>query len=349
MTENVMKYTYNKQIPLQLQIWLATNTYKGSDDPNAVSATAALKPVKSLILSGRAQDIIDDAVSNGDFSALQALNKPNLIDVLKSRMGTAIHDSTEMAWINNYRGAFKDLGYTDAFIDRIVINPDDSTNVPEDAVIVYTEKRLERSIAGKNISGELDFAFNGVIQDLKTTSTYAFKYADDQKHTMQMSIYKWIFEGNGIELEEIAQINYLFLDWSKPRAAQDPNYPQLPTVGVEVPLHDSKTVEEFLTNKIDMIEELKDAPEEDMPDCTPDEIWQRESKWAYYADPAKVGGRATRVFDNYGDAVAHKNSKTTGILVERPGEVVFCNYCAGASLCKQKDKYIQAGLLETIE
>ena len=235
-----MKYAYSKLIPLQLQIWLATNTYKGSNDPKALSATAFLKAVKSLILAGRAQDMVDEAVSNGDFSALQALNKPNLLDVLKSRMGTAMHDSAEFAWETNYRQAFKDLGYTDAYIDRIVLNPEPEDTIPKDAIVVYTEKRLEREIDGFVVSGEADFIFNGVIQDLKTTSTYAFKYADDEKHKMQMSIYKWIFEDHGIHVDDIGQINYLFLDWSKIAAARDPKYPPLPTVGVEVVLHDSE-------------------------------------------------------------------------------------------------------------
>lgn len=349
MTDNYMKYTYNKLIPLQVQIWLATNTYKSSENPKSLSATAFLKSVKSLILSGRAQDMIDTAVSNGDFSALQALNKPDLLGLLKSRLGTAIHDSTEHAWISNYRQAFKDLGYTDAYIDRIVLNPEPSTELPDDAIVVYTEKRLERDIGGYTVSGEADFIFNGVIQDLKTTSVYAFQYADDKKHTMQMSIYKWIFEGHGIKIHDQAQINYLFTDWSKIKAESDPKYPPLATVGVEVELNDSSTVESFLSSKIAMIEELTDSPEEHMPDCTPEEVWQRESKWAYYADPAKVGGRASRVFNSYEEAVIHKNTKNTGVIIERTGQVTFCNFCAGASLCKQKDKYIQAGLLEYAE
>jgi hypothetical protein len=348
MSENLMKYTYNKLIPLQLQIWLATNTYKTSPDPKTLSATAFLKSIKSLILSGRAQDMVDEAVSNGDFSALQALNKPDLLGLLKSRMGTAIHDSAENAWIKNYRQAFKDLGYTDTYIDRIVINPEPSDEIPDDAIVVYTEKRLEREIGGYTVSGEADFIFNGVIQDLKTTSVYAFQYADDAKHTMQMSIYKWIFEAHGIKIDDMAQVNYLFTDWSKIKADTDKTgkYPPLATVGVEVALNDTNEVENFLLHKISMIEEHTDSPEEDIPNCTPEEVWQRQSKWAYYQDPNKIGGRASRVFDSYDEAVIHKNTKNVGVIMERPGQVTFCNFCAGASLCKQKDDYINAGLLE---
>lgn len=348
MSDTFMKYTYNKLIPLQTQIWLATNTYKNSTNVKTLSATAFLKSVKSLILSGRAQDMIDEAVSNGDFSALQALNKPDLGGLLKSRIGTAIHDSHESAWINNYRQAFKDLGYTDTYIDRIRLNPDPSDDLPDDAIVIYTEKRLEREIGGYTVSGEADFIFNRVIQDLKTTSVFAFKFADDKKHTMQMSIYKWIFEGHGIKLDDVGQINYLFTDWSKIQADRDPKYPPNSTLAVEVPLNDTKTVEDFLSHKIAMVEEFTDMPEESMPDCTPEEVWQRESKWAYYqsGDTTK---RATKV-GTYAECVAKKTEKgDIGIVVERPGQVTFCNFCAGASLCKQKDTYIHAGLLEYSE
>ena len=351
MTDNLMKYSYSTLIPLQIQIWLATNTYKSSKDPKTLSATAFLKSVKSLILSGRAQDQIDEAVTNGDFSALQALNKPDLLGLMKSRMGTAMHDSVERAWKTNYVNAFKDLGYSNAYIDRIVVNPEPDEELPEDAIVVYTEKRLERNISGYTVSGELDFVFNKVIQDLKTTSTYAFKYADDAKHTMQMSIYKWIFEGNGIELSDHAQINYIFNDWSKIARDRDKTgkYPPLATIGVEVILNTSEEVETFLKNKIDLIELHHDSDEEHLPECTPEEVWQRESKWAYYTDPTKITGKAYRVFDTYEEAVKLRNERGNGIIQERPGQVTFCNFCAGASLCKQKDRYIDAGLLEYSE
>jgi len=341
-----MKYTYSDIIPLHIQVWLATDTYLKSEDPKEISATGLLKPTKSIILSERVQQQRTTAITNGEFSLLDQLNKPDLQGFVKSRIGTSIHDSVENAWKTNYKQALSDLGYGEDFIHRINLNPQSFSEINPDDIVVYTEKRLKRKIGEHTISGELDFVFNKVIQDLKSTSTYAFKYTDDAKHTMQMSIYHWIFSGNGIDLDTQAQVNYLFTDWSPITAARDPNYPPANAVGVQVQLLPHSEVESFIANKIQMVEEGRNLAETDLIQCTPEELWQSESSWAYYGNVDKLDGRATKKFDNYQEAVKHKNEKGKGVIIERPGLIKFCNYCNGASLCTQKDTYIAAGLLE---
>jgi hypothetical protein len=341
-----MKYSYNENVPLHLQVWLATDHYKKSNNPKEISATALLKPVKSSVLSFRAKAQIDQAISLGETGLLEKLNRPELSGLLKSRLGTALHDSVKRAWVGNYKQALTDLGYSEAYIDRIVLNPETEQGLPQDAIVVYTEVRKYRNLDNHTISGELDFVFDKIIQDLKSTTGYAFKFADEEKHNMQMSIYKWIFKGNGIHLNDIAQVNYLFTDWNPTQAASNPAYPQSNTAGVTVALQDDTQVENFIRNKIQLFEEFQDAPEDVLPPCLPEELWQAESTWAYYSSADKIGGRAGKVSTEYAEIAAHYNSKGSGVVIERPGKIKFCNFCAGSDICKQKDAYIASGLLE---
>ena len=128
-----MRYNYSSLIPLQLQVWLATDTYKKSENPKEISVTQLLKPTKSIILTERAKNQRDTAIAEGDGSLLATLSKPNLEGFVKSRMGTSIHDSVERAWKSNYRFALRDLGYDEDYINRIVINPTAPQDLPIDA------------------------------------------------------------------------------------------------------------------------------------------------------------------------------------------------------------------------
>ena len=46
-----MKFTNNKNIPLPIAIWLATNNYEYDTDDRVISATTLLKPLKAIHLA----------------------------------------------------------------------------------------------------------------------------------------------------------------------------------------------------------------------------------------------------------------------------------------------------------
>lgn len=342
-----MKYRYSENLPIQLQVWLATDEYTHSDDPNEISVTTLLRPVKSLLLSKRVEAERDRAINNGESSILDEVNKPDLAGVLKSRMGTAIHNSVESAWKNNYKQALAILGYTKEFIERIQLNPEPGKKLPEGSIPVFTEKRLKRKIGKYTISGELDFCFNYIINDLKTTTTYVYNLKDDFDHIMQMSIYRWIFCGHGFDIEDHAQINYIFTNWSQWEADQKPDtYPQTNPAKAEVELFSLDEVEKFIKDRILTIKAERKKSEPEMIPCKPEELWQDDSKFAYFSNPDKTDGRASKVFDNPVDAANWQREKGKGTVIERVGKIRRCNFCSGSSICTQKDSYIQAGLLE---
>jgi hypothetical protein len=104
--------------------------------------------------------------------------------------------------------------------------------------------------------------------------------------------------------------------------------------------------ETWIQQRLADIESNWDAHQDDMPQCTPEELWQDPAKYAYYKNPKAQ--RATKLYDSPQEANAHK--ARDGIpgskVVERKAEPKFCKYCDGRSLCLQAEGYIAAGLLK---
>jgi hypothetical protein len=85
--------------------------------------------------------------------------------------------------------------------------------------------------------------------------------------------------------------------------------------------------------------QYKDAPENQIPECTDAELWVGDPQFKYYADPAKMA-RSTRNFDTLSEArifQADKGGK--GIIKTIPAVPKRCAYCEAFSICSQKEKY----------
>jgi len=85
-------------------------------------------------------------------------------------------------------------------------------------------------------------------------------------------------------------------------------------------------------------------PEEEIPSCTSEELWEDPTKYKYYADPTKLT-RATKNFYDLYEAHNFLASKGKGIVLEVPGKVKACNYCEFSSICKQRAALAEAGRL----
>jgi len=322
-----MLYTNQTKIPLSMAVFLATDYY--DYQPGAMSATSLLKPLRQLLLAERvppAQRVVDIA------------------ELAKSRMGTAYHDAIEKAWKSNYVQAMKRLGYKDAIIDRIRINPEPGTLRPGD-IPVYMEERMFREIDGQVISGKPDFIGNGRLEDYKSTSVYSWLHGrNDWKYRMQGSIYRWL-DPKKIT-EEVMAIQFLFTDWQKSSAKADPQYPQNLTQHKEYPLFSLEETEEFIRTQVYRYQHFKNVPEASLPLCTNEDLWRKPTVWKFYGKPDAK--RATKVFEDKAKAYSHcaKEGKGVGVVKEVPGEVAACLYCSGFDLCTQKDALIRSGELK---
>ncbi len=320
------KYLNGTNVPLSVAVFLATDKY--DHDSETISATALIKPVRQLVLAGR----VPQSDSLVDISGL-----------FKSRMGTALHDSIESAWINNYKQAMQDLGYPNGLIKKIRVNPDPD-KLEDGDIPVYLEIRPYKEISGKKVSGKFDFVAEGRVEDFKSTSVFMFtKGTKDDDYKLQGSIYRWL-NPKIITADEIA-INFLLTDFMPGRAANDPSYPKSPTPQKRIPLLSVAETEAFVAKKLAQVAHYYDAPEEEIPHCSDQELWRSDTVWKYYAkEDAK---RATKDFktDRTG-AYAHLAKQGKGLIREIPGEVMACKYCASFPVCTQKDALIADGSLK---
>jgi hypothetical protein len=325
-------YANVSDVPLALAVFLASDSYDYNDDPFTISATTLLKPLRQVILPGR--------IPAGE-------GLPELAAQFKNRLGAAIHDAIERAWKDNYVRAMTSLGYPRRVIDRIAINPPaDLLTKNPDLIPVYLEQRLQRKLGKWTITGKFDFIGEGKVQDFKSTSTFTYKnQVNADKYTQQGSIYRWL-DPKKITANEM-EIHYLFTDWKAGMVRIEPGYPPKPFVRQVFPLLSLGDTERFIKNKIAAIETYIDAPEEEIPPCTDEDLWRSEPQFKYYKNGDVTAKRSTKNFDSRQDAVIYMTTegKGLGAIKEVPGQVTACKYCPAFLACTQKDELIRNGEL----
>lgn len=325
-------YTNLTNIPLSVAVWLTNDNYDHDSRDNHISATSLLKSTRQIVLSLR----------------VPAADKvPDVAELVPSRMGSAIHDGIERAWIDNYKTCLNHLGYPQRVIDRIRVNPEPAERNNPDIIPVYLEQRSEKEVNGFIVSGKFDFVAEGGVQDFKSTSTYTYQYkTKDDDYIMQGSIYRWL--NPDIITDDNITIQFLFKDWNagKARIEKDKNYPQSSILSYTLPLKPINEIDHWVRNKVDDIRKFISAPDEAIPECTDKELWRTEASFKYYKNPEKRS-RSTKNFDSYQEAQKrYLDDGAVGIVVEVPGEVKACRFCDAFSVCKQKDKYLASGELK---
>lgn len=317
-------YTNVSAVPLSLAVFLATDSY--DHDTSTISATTLIKPIRQIVLSKR--------VNNDEASV-------DLVQMVASRMGTAIHDGIERAWLYNYANALKILGHPQKIIDRVKINPEPQ-DIQDDTIPIYLEQRAHKVVGRHTVSGKFDFVGDGRVEDFKSTSTYtAINSTNDVKYILQGSIYRWL--NPIIVTKDEMAIQFIFTDWSAARARAEPSYPQNRIQQRILPLKPVAEIDRYIRNKLDQIDQFMDEPEETLPLCTDEDLWRSAPVFKYYKNPEKTA-RSTKNFDTMMEArlrLAEDGGK--GIVIERPGQVTACKYCPAFSVCTQKDTLIAQG------
>lgn len=321
-----MQFTNKHGIALPLAVWLAHDDYDYIDEENYISATRLMKPLRHIILPSH--------------MAPADRETPDISDRIASAFGSSLHNSIERAWEVSYVENLLKLGYPQAVIDRVLINPSKAQldAMGEDAIPVYMEQRVIKSFMGYRIGGKYDLVAEGQVQDYKSTSAFVWVAGSrDNEHILQGSLYRWL--NPEIITQDTMVINYIFTDWSKAKAKQDPRYPPLRIMSKELKLMSLHDTEQWVRNKILAIQKYSNVPQEEIPECTDEELWRSEPQFKFYLDPAKTT-RATKNFDSMADAKAFQIEKGgKGIIKIVPGEVKRCDYCDSFNICTQKDQY----------
>lgn len=319
-------YANTSDVPLALAVFLASDNYDYDDTPNTISATTLLKPIRQIILPGR--------IPEGE-----AL--PNLADMMQSRIGSAVHDAIERSWKDNYVQSLTKLGYPNHVIDRVVVNP--QMDLFEEQIPIYLEQRHSKQVDKWTVTGKYDFVGEGRVQDFKTTSVFSYKnQTGASRWAQQGSIYRWL--SPELITQDEMEIHYIFTDWKAAQAKTDPSYPPKRFHSQRYSLMSVSETDAFVRRKLALIEQYMDADEQDMPDCTDEELWRSEPVFKFYKNGDVTAKRSTKNFSTYQEALMYRTSVgNVGAIKEVPGQVTACKYCPAFAACSQKDRLIASG------
>ena len=272
-----------------------------------------------------------DSYSKGkaDFSVTEIISPPrvqllrrrhykemetDVADLLWSMMGTALHVVAERSQVDNH------------------------TN----------EERLFLEIDGVTLSGAIDLQYeeDGAVDitDYKFTSAWAVMN-DKPEWEYQQNIYAWLLYKVKNKSVRSIRICALIRDWSRREAQRNADYPQAPIQMVSLQLWDLQKTEDYVRSRLDMHRDAKVAAdwESELPLCTDEDRWMRETKYA-----VKKAGRKTavRVFDSEQEAkdfMSGMIEKDKGFIEIRKGEPVRCtgNFCGVNQWCSQYQAYLK--------
>ena len=201
-----------------------------------------------------------------------------------------------------------------------------------------TEERLYAEIDGVILSGAIDIQKSTpegiLITDYKFTSAWALRQ-DKFEWEAQQNIYAWLVRKVKKTPVVGVQICALIRDWSRREAAVKADYPQAPIQVIDLPLWDMDRTATYITERLNAHRESKVAAdwETELPFCTEDERWMRETQYAVKREGRKT---AIRVFDNEQEA-KDLAEKEKGFVEIRKGEAIRCtgNFCGVNQWCSQ--------------
>ena len=207
---------------------------------------------------------------------------------------------------------------------------------------IITERRLFIERHGWRISGQFDrlvLKEKTVLQDYKFTSQWTVGGGVKPEHEAQANIYRLMLREHGYTIDAM-EIVAVLRDWSKTRAANDSGYPQKPVAILDIPIWDQDKTEDYITARLLAHGQAQTT----LPDCTPEERWERDSVWKVKKDGNKTAVRGHAHHGNEADAqaVAADLTEKTGhkhVIEFHPGDSTRCAfYCEAAPFCAQWKK-----------
>ena len=272
-----------------------------------------------------------DSYSKGksDFSVTEIISPPrvqllrrrhykemetDVADLLWSMMGTALHVVAERSQVDNH------------------------TN----------EERLFIEIDGVVLSGAIDLQYedDGVVEitDYKFTSAWAVMN-DKPEWVTQQNIYAWMVSTIKGKPVRAIRICALIRDWNRREAQRKADYPQAPIQMVDLPLWSPEETESYIRSRLDLHRTAKVLGDwgDDLPECTEDDRWVRETKYAVKREGRKT---AVKVCDTQKEADEFMEGmvgKEKAFIEIRKGEPVRCtgNFCGVNQWCSQYQAYLK--------
>lgn len=266
-----------------------------------------------------------------NMSVTELLNSPRIVQLKRKHWDELTEDASSMVW-----------SIFGTAIHNVLEHGKGDSHI--------VEERIHVELDGMHISGAIDLQEitpDGIIlSDYKTTSAWAVMNEKQDWHN-QLNSYAYLAEKAKSTPVVKLQIVAIVRDWSRRDAATRDGYPKAPIVVIDIPLWPFADREAYVRSRISLHGDAFFEMETDgeMPDCTPEEMWERPTQYAVKKDGnvrAKSVHETREAAETALTAATEKAKKGEKFLIEvREGDRTRCsNFCQVAPHCEQYKKYL---------
>jgi hypothetical protein len=213
------------------------------------------------------------------------------------------------------------------------------------------EERLRTTINNRIVSGAYDCLHKQRdLYDMKNTSVWKALFGDHTEWKLQQNMYRTMYyETHNIKLRSL-RILALFRDWNKNELRRSRGkYPTRPAMVYLLPLMDFNKVEQYMSERVNLMIANEDVPDDDLPQCTVEDMWCKPDQVAVKSTRVK---RALRVLPseeaakeyvhNYLKSPTCKDSVKTLSYEVRPAIRIRCeSWCPINKYCNQYHNYLK--------
>lgn len=196
------------------------------------------------------------------------------------------------------------------------------------------ETRFFTQVDGWRVSGQADayFPSSGLLMDWKETSVWATREGVKREWTEQLNVLAHLVRKNGGDVNQL-QVLVMYRDWRPSEAKSKSNYPPTHLDILPVTMWTPEQALEFVKLRVEIHKEALAVPEVTMiPECDPDEMWQRPDVWAVMKEGRKSAVKLHETEESAKEHLSTLDSKHS--IVMRPGERVRCeSYCLASKWC----------------
>ena len=257
-------------------------------------------------------------------SATQLLNSPKIVALTRKFEDEIEQDASEMVWsvvgsaIHNFLEQGKDEHH-------------------------IVEQRIHVEHDGWHVTGAIDLQEitpQGInVKDYKFTSVWA-AMNEKPEWENQLNIYAWLVEKVKQVPVQSVTIVAMLRDWSR-RDREKEGYPKAPILEIPMRLWPMEEREAYVTKRISLHSACEFAMETegDLPNCTPEEMWEKPTVWAVRK---KGNVRAKALYESEALATAALEQFGKDFEIEvREGERTRCaNFCPVSQYCQQYRDYL---------
>ena len=280
-------------------------------------------------------DVLDDQpyhhAGSADYSATSLIKSPRQLQ-LEKRYRHQVTDDAMDRWHLFLGNALHE------YIERQLLKK------PEKYIV---ERKMTEFINGRKVVAKIDAydVKNDVLYDHKSATHWAWGDKPKEEYEQQLNINAWFMRQEGYEPIR-ASLNMLTKDWSAGMAKfkTDDEYPSNPMWIQDVPLWSEQEQEDFINARIDLHKEYEDVSDDELPFCTKEEMWAKDSSYAVKAPNVYKAKRVLPTLEQAQEWLSDSRiAKSDWYIEERPGERVRCaQYCSVKKFCNQYREYLES-------